>query len=309
MALTVLSTVAIAGNKVRPLPSLSALHKGSMVERILTLVAGHLCFTAARRTLFWCMVLTLHGTVRAQLDIPVPLSFTSDAPADRQIGGLADPLSPDAAVSANAARSMAMNRTIVQGSASMTGSLTPPLDAYSIGLSITVLPTEVNQQAATLDLDGLGARFIVKNGDQVLDSADLRPGIPVRLIYDGTYFQLLNRTYLTCPTGFSVVNGSYCIGDLPLATNSFFGAASACAAMNARLCTINEWAYACRSIPGFLGTVITAEWVDDAANNTDGAKLLGAGNNGEIDLPGTSCTFGTQNSPYNLFRARCCANR
>lgn len=265
--------------------------------------------SALRLIGFWCILIALHVPAMAQLDIPFPITFMGDTPADRQIIGLADPMITDGAVSADAARATTMDYTVLNGSASMTGSLTPALVAYPTGLLITAMPTVTNHATATLDLNGLGPRLIVKNGDQALDSADLRPGIPVRLVYDGTYFQLLNRTYLICPSGFSAVNGSYCISDLPLAAHSFFGAVTACAAMNARLCSINEWAFACRSMPGFLGTVITAEWVDDAANNTDGAKLLGAINDGETDVPGTGCTYGGQSSPYNLFRARCCANR
>ncbi|HRH70964.1 MAG TPA: hypothetical protein PLB89_15790 [Flavobacteriales bacterium] len=265
--------------------------------------------SVARWISCWCFAITLHGTGIAQLDIPVPIQLTGTAAEDRQIRGLADPMTTDAAVSADASRSTAMDYTVLTGSASMTGTLTPALTSYPAGFLITVVPTVTNQATATLDLNGLGPRLIVKNGDQALDSADLRPGIPVRLIYDGTYFQLLNRTYLNCPSGFSAVNGSYCVSDQPLAVNSFYGAISACAAMNARLCSINEWAYACRSMPGFLGTVIAAEWVDDAANNTDGAKLLGALNDGENDVPGTGCTYGGQSSPYNLFHARCCATR
>ena len=304
-----LSTAAIVGEQVAVSSPSSGFRSPALFHRVRHLTVNGTIPSIARWVGVWCLVTTVHGTTRAQLDIPVLISLTGATAEDRQIRGLADPMTTDAAVSAGAARATSMDYTVLNGSASMIGSLTPPLLAYPTGLLITAMPTLTNQATATLDLNGLGPRLIVKNGDQALDSADLRPGIPVRLVYDGTYFQLLNRTYLTCPSGFSAVNGSYCISDQPLVANSFFGAITACGTLNARLCSINEWAYACRNMPGFLGTVITAEWVDDAANNTDGAKLLGAINDGETDVLGTACTYGGQSSPYNLFRARCCAHR
>lgn len=245
----------------------------------------------------------------AQLEIPGPIVLDSPVSEERQIKGLADPLVPDAAMSLDAARATTTSFTFLQGSASMTGTLVPTPQAYVAGMAITVVPTLTNEAAATVDLNGLGPRFIVKQGNVVLAAGELEPQVPVRVMYDGEYFQLISSVQLQCPEGLSAVTKEYCISDNAVEATSYFTAAAQCAAQGTRLCTISEWAFACRSMPGFLATVQEAEWVDHAANYTNGAKLVGAGIDGEDVASGTGCAFGGQDVPTSNHKYRCCANR
>ena len=245
----------------------------------------------------------------AQLEVPGPIVLEGATPEQRQILGLADPQTLDAAISLGALRASTVSYTQLQGTADLTGTLVPAPDAYTIGLIVTALTAEANLPDPTLDLNGLGQRPIVKQGGLPLDSADLLPGIPVRLVYDGAQFQLISSGALPCPSGLVAVGREYCVATHPNNAVTFFEANRACAVKGTRLCTLSEWAHACYTIPAFLGTVTTAEWVDHAANDNSGAKLVGAGNNGQDDVPGTGCHFGAQSPPYTPYRYRCCSHR
>ena len=245
----------------------------------------------------------------AQWELTTPLVLDGPQVADRQAVGLADPLLPDAAMSLRAARSGTANLATVVGSGSLVGELLPAPIGYQPGMIVTVVAATPNAAAATLDLNGLGPRLILKQGAIALASGDLKPGIPARLIYDGEYFRLLSSTQLECPTGFKAVTHGYCIADQAQPAMNFFQAARNCVTQGARLCTINEWSYACRELPGFLSSVAAAEWVDHAANNGNGAKLVGAGSDGENAVQGSGCNYGGQSPPTAAFGYRCCANR
>lgn len=253
------------------------------------------------------LVLTSSYAV-AQLELPAELVLSSPNVDNRQVIGLADPVSPTDAVSLDAARTNVYARTTVSGSASLLGQLTPAPTSYSIGLSVIIVPNENNAQAATLELNGLGPRFIVKTGDVPLSTGDLRAGVPAHLIFDGQHFQLISATHFLCPGGYTGVHQNYCIADQPQAAATFFQANTTCIAQGARLCSIAEWSHACLLIPAFFGTVSEAEWVDHAANNTNGAKLVGVGIDGG-EAVGAGCNFGGQNQPTVPFRFRCCVDR
>lgn len=255
------------------------------------------------------LICMLSFRVFAQLEIPGPVQLQGATSEQRQITGLADPQTLDAAISLGALRATAVSFTQVQGTTDLTGTLVPAPDAYTIGMLVTVVPFEANLSSPTLDLNGLGERPIVKRGGLPLDSADMLPGIPARLVYDGDQFQLISSSALPCPVRAVPVGREYCIETDASNATTFYAANLACAAKGDRLCTLSEWAHACYAIPSFLGTVTTAEWVDHAANNTDGAKLAGAGNDGVNDAPGTGCHFGAQSSPYTPYRYRCCSHR
>lgn len=247
--------------------------------------------------------------VSAQLDMPARLVLDGAQPADRQITGLGIPSSPDAAVSMEAARATTMSYAEAFGTTTITASLTPAPSAYSTGMMVTLLPMMTNDAGSTLDLNGLGARSIVKLGQVPLDSSDMRAGIPVRLVYDGNNFLLLNDNALPCRTGYSAYSSSTCIMDSSLVAQTFHNAVAACAAAGARLCTMGEWANACRVHAPFIGTVSDYEWVDDGANNSNDAKTVGAGWVTETPMEGFGCNFGLSRAPTLSYRYRCCTSR
>lgn len=65
------------------------------------------------------------------------------------------------------------------------------LAAYVTGQRFTLLPNFTNSGAATLNVDGLGAKNIYKNASGVVGavaSGDIVSGIPIDAVYDGTQF-------------------------------------------------------------------------------------------------------------------------
>jgi hypothetical protein len=245
----------------------------------------------------------------AQLQTETPITLDSSEPHGRQVTGLAPPTDPGDAVSLGSMRTLTMNTVSLAGSSQLTGNVVPAPAAYTTGMIITVVATSTVADGATIELNGLGPKAIVRSGGVPILSGDIRVGIPSRLIYDGVRFQLLSSTQLPCPSGFSIANERYCIADQPLPAATFFDAINTCAAQGARLCTISEWSHACRSIPGFFATVTEAEWVDHAANNNTGAKLVGFGIDGSEAGPGSGCEYGGQVVPTTPYRFRCCSNR
>jgi len=255
---------------------------------------------------FVIVLLIAHGTaVHAQLDVPARIVLDGADGPDRQVTGLANPVSEDAGLSLSAVRTGATTTTYATGSVILQAVLDPALTAYGTGLLISLITSVPNAPGAQLDLNGLGARPIVKWGGVPLDSADLVPGSPSRLIYDGTQFHVLGEITLPCPDGFSAVTNAYCVMDSAMAPATFYAAIVACGAMNARLCSFSEWAFACRSRPGFLPTVSQLEWVDDAANSASNAKNVGV-NSTTLEF---GCEFGANSNPLELGRYRCCRNR
>ena len=252
----------------------------------------------------------LWGTVElpAQWELPVPLNLTGANPNDRQVNGLTTPAASSDAVSLNAARELVYARTTVTGNTALLGQLTPSLAAYIPGMLVTIIPTLANAAAPTLDLNGLGPHFIVKPGNIPLLAGDLRPGIPVRVAFNGTYSVLASATHIPCPTGYSSPHHALCIQAEPQAAATFYSAASICVEQGARLCTISEWSHACHMLSGFFATVSEAEWVDHAANYNSGAKLVGVGIDGG-EAVGSGCNFGGQNTPTTPARFRCCIDR
>jgi len=80
----------------------------------------------------------------------------------------------------------------VTGTNTLTGTATPVLTGYTTGQQFTFVVANANTGAVTLNIDGNGAKNVLKNGSQPLGSGDLQTGKVAALVYDGTQFQLLN---------------------------------------------------------------------------------------------------------------------
>lgn len=252
---------------------------------------------------------TLALASTAQLELPGSLQLTGASDADRQVVGLAAPLTRDAAVSADAARNQAVSFSTVGGPVWQV-SLTPAPTAYTAGMLITVLPDAPNEAGVQVDVNGLGPRAIVKPGGLPIDTAELRGGAPARLLYDGERFVVIGNVYRPCKPGFSPVGRALCVQDSSNAALPFFDAVDYCAQHDARLCSYAEWIASCRLLPGFLATVVGIEWADNAANNTSDAKTVGYGGDGQTGTPlDFGCDRGSTTAPTNPRRFRCCTLR
>ena len=77
-------------------------------------------------------------------------------------------------------------------SSAYLATVTPaPLSGYPVGMVVNFKPNADNAVSPTLNVNGLGAKSIVKNGTTPLAAVDLKNGEVVTLIYDGTNFQLV----------------------------------------------------------------------------------------------------------------------
>ncbi len=75
------------------------------------------------------------------------------------------------------------------------------LSAYYDGLVIGFDANFQNSGAATLNVDAIGAKNILKNGDTALVSGDIKSGQKVLVIYDGAAFQMISSIGNTSGAG------------------------------------------------------------------------------------------------------------
>lgn len=80
--------------------------------------------------------------------------------------------------------------------------LDPAPTAYTNGLMVTFKANTANTGAATLNVNGLGAKTIKRDYNVDLNDGDIKAGQIVEVIYDGTNFQLLSPAVKTLITSF-----------------------------------------------------------------------------------------------------------
>jgi hypothetical protein len=104
------------------------------------------------------------------------------------------------------------------GTDTYTATISPAITAYANTQRFFIKFTNANTGAATINLNSLGAKSIVKSGGTALTSGDIAAGQIHCLAYDGTNFQIVGGTgsgggggsgtvtsvAMTVPTGFSV---------------------------------------------------------------------------------------------------------
>jgi len=113
---------------------------------------------------------------------------------------------------------------VASGTNTYTATYVPTITEYEDGLKVLVRFPNANTSTATLNLNGLGAKAIVKGASSALDSGDIPSGVTLLLAYDGTNFvivgsQLVNQFFDWSPTygGFSTPPSGgvnrYCLMD------------------------------------------------------------------------------------------------
>ena len=91
--------------------------------------------------------------------------------------------------------------------------LSPALTSYAFGQVFDIKFTNACTGVCTLNINGIGAKNILKNGSLALKSGDILAGQVFSLFYDGTQFQLIGRvsTYWKPPSitlGDGIKNGA-----------------------------------------------------------------------------------------------------
>lgn len=91
--------------------------------------------------------------------------------------------------------------TSVSGTDTITATVTSAnFTAYAAGQSFNFVAAGTNTTTSvTLNLNGLGAKSVTKEGTTPLAAGDLLIGQVATVVYDGTRFQLINAIYLSSP--------------------------------------------------------------------------------------------------------------
>ncbi len=72
--------------------------------------------------------------------------------------------------------------------------LSPALDAHIPGMLISFKANHTNTGAATININGLGAVALKKNGSLDVGSGDIQNGTIYQIAYDGTNYQIMSST-------------------------------------------------------------------------------------------------------------------
>jgi hypothetical protein len=83
-----------------------------------------------------------------------------------------------------AAKNQAKVLSSVAGTNTITGSLTPALDAYTAGMLVVFTPAATNTGAVSLNINSLGALDVQKHNGTELSPGDLVIGVPALLLLD-----------------------------------------------------------------------------------------------------------------------------
>jgi len=169
--------------------------------------------------------------------------------------------------------------------------------------SIWFTDPTTNTGAVVLNINNLG-NVPVRTPDTLnLMAGYIKAGQIVNVMYHGSYFQVIGRTDPGCPNGFVSANSRYCIESAERTGTVLVNAIDICYGINARLCTWNEWYYACQKTSlGLSSMTNNWEFIDDTSDHSHTVTVVGYQN------CATSTGLGTVGvtTPY---RYRCCFSK
>lgn len=109
-----------------------------------------------------------------------------------------------------------LNGFTASGTNTYTATPSPALASYVTNTSVIIKFTNANTGAATINLNGLGAKSIVKGVSTALIAGDIQAGSEFLLIYDGTNYVISESSYVETELALKA----------PLASPTFTGNAS-----------------------------------------------------------------------------------
>jgi hypothetical protein len=129
------------------------------------------------------------------------LATQSENNAGTPTGGTGAPLAATPDVNATSVQnSVWIYKTSTGSSNAYVLTLTPAVTAYVAGQCFIFNANFTNTSAATINVNGLGAKAIKKLNDQDLVSGDIESGQTVQIVYDGTNFQMVSQLAQAVPT-------------------------------------------------------------------------------------------------------------
>ena len=98
--------------------------------------------------------------------------------------------------------------TSISGTDTITAVAPISMTAYAAGQTFRFIAAGANlTTGVTININGIGAKSITKNGTTALAIGDIVSGSIVQITYDGTQFQIVYSIFTNPYTGLSTVNG------------------------------------------------------------------------------------------------------
>ena len=120
-------------------------------------------------------------------------TITANIPfGSNKITGLGAATAATDAATFGQVQSTAAKLITVTGTDTITGTMSPALTAYAAGQLFYFIANAANTGAMTINIDGLGAKAITRDGSTALIAGDVNTGEIVVICYDGTRFQMIN---------------------------------------------------------------------------------------------------------------------
>lgn len=254
-----------------------------------------------KQPITFAFLLVLQGA-SGQVVLDKPLRFTSADSTQRQVTGPLLAGSEDALIGTGASQQGAANMAVASGTAmTVQLALDPPCESYRNGLLIRWQPIAAGAGAVRLNVDGLGNRPLYGGDGLPVGPGELAIGSMAEAVYMDTAFFLQHRARTACPDGFVAVNSSLCMQRNDTLNTSIFDAITYCNTRGARLCTWDEYLFACTAQQGqYEGLFDSWEWMDDTSDHTHTANQVGR----------WACrsqrSIGAVDHPNNYGSVRCC---
>jgi len=233
-----------------------------------------------KRHFFIFQILLISTIAFGQFEVDKDLILNGVLGSDRQVEGLGDPVSEDALINAENVQFSKVNYTITTGIDDLDADIEPFPGTIITGTSLYLFISATNTNAVSLTINGIGPYSIKKNVNEDLAPADLQAGGVVRVIFDGSNFQLVSSRNIEkreCPNDFVAVNDQFCIQLTEQDTLHFYEAAVVCGDLGGRLCTWGEWNTACRDTSLQITDMVGDwEWTNSTANGDQLVRVVGA---------------------------------
>ena len=158
----------------------------------------------------------------------------------------------------------------------ITVSVSPAATAYRDGMQVVFEPTADNTASATINVDSLGAKTIVREDGSTLQAGDIKNDRFAHVVYDGVFFVLLNR-YVAPVSGMRFVKTLTGVTDnaLTFLTNAELATIGANDLIHGQIFEINDnW----KTYPfSFRKGRVTSGWrwfvaADDSGGYTNGSR-------------------------------------
>ena len=218
--------------------------------------------------------------VPAQVSLDKPLLFVGATDNDRRITGLPRSLNASDALAAGVEQDATLRTAFPTSGSTWQIELTALASAPPPGTNLIAMAPG-GAGPVQVEVNGFGPYPLLLGPGEPLDVADVLPGTPLNIVFDGSAFHITNGASTRrqpCPEGMVTVNEEFCISPQENTTATFFEAAVVCGSQGMRLCGWAEYLAACNNATqlGLTGLTGNWEWIDDAVNEDGSVRVSGS---------------------------------